>query len=241
MTKPKAIICRDVEDLSRKGAEQFVAAARQAIAAQGRFSVALSGGSTPKGLYLLLATPEFASRIDWTQVHLFWGDERCVPPDHPESNFRMVKDALLSRIAIQSENVHRMIGEDEPMRAAASYEAELRQFFSPPSGLPRFDLILLGLGEDGHTASLFPDTAALSETQAWVLHTYVEKLKANRLTLTFPVINNAAEVSFLVSGASKAPIVKEILTNGRSGYPAARVRPAHGQLRWFVTSDSYQP
>jgi 6-phosphogluconolactonase len=240
MTKPEISICRDVEDLSRKAAEQFVAAARQAIDARARFSVALSGGSTPKGLYSVLATPEFVGQIDWAQVHLFWGDERCVPPDHPESNFRMVKDALLSRIAIPSENVHRMMGEDEPNRAAADYQEELRRFFSP-AGLPRFDLILLGLGEDGHTASLFPGSTALNETESWVTHAYVEKLNAHRLTLTLPVINNGAQVFFLVSGVSKAPIVKEILTNAASDYPAARIRPADGQLCWFVTHDAYQP
>ncbi|MGH7887043.1 MAG: 6-phosphogluconolactonase, partial [Candidatus Binatia bacterium] len=200
MTKRQIIICRDAHELSRKAAQQFVALARQAIAARGRFSVALSGGSTPKALYSLLATGEFSEQLAWRQNDLFWGDERCVAPDHPESNFRMVKEALLSKISIPSENVHRMSGENEPAIAAAAYEAELRQFVSSATEkFPRFDLILLGLGEDGHTASLFPGSSALNETERLVATTYVVKLQAHRLSLTFPLINNAAQVSFLIA------------------------------------------
>jgi len=241
VTERQIIICRDAPDLSRRAAEQFVAMARQTLGAHGRFTVALSGGSTPKGLYALLAAAEFASRIDWARVHLFWGDERCVPPDHPESNYRMVQEALLSKIEIPSANVHRMTGEDEPARAAARYEGELRQLLPLRSGVPSFDLILLGLGEDGHTASLFPGSAALTERARWVAHTWVEKLDSHRLTLTIPVINNAAQVSFLVSGAGKAAIVKEILTDSASRYPAAQIRPAHGRLCWIISEDAYRP
>jgi 6-phosphogluconolactonase len=233
------IICRDTGELSRKAAEQFVALARQAVAAHGRFSVALSGGSTPKALYLLLATGEFSERLAWRQIHLFWGDERCVALDHAESNFRMVKESLLSKVLIPSENVHRMIGEFEPAVAASAYETELRQFFLlSPEQLPRFDLILLGLGEDGHTASLFPHSSALNETKRLVATTYVEKLDAHRLTLTFPVINSAAQISFLIAGQSKAAIVKEIRSASVRDYPATRIEPVNGQLCWFITQDA---
>lgn len=233
------IICRDTDELSRKAAEQFVALARQAVAAHGRFSVALSGGSTPKALYSLIATSEFSEQLAWQQIHFFWGDERCVPPDHAESNFRMVDESLLSKIPIPGDNVHRMIGEIEPAIAAAAYEAELRRLFpSSPEKLPSFDLMLLGLGEDGHTASLFPGSSAMSETEHWVATTYVEKLDAHRLTLTFPVINNAAQIAFLVAGKSKSAIVKEILTTEKCDYPAARIKPDNGQLIWFVTQDA---
>jgi 6-phosphogluconolactonase len=237
--KRDIIICRDTDQLSRKAAEQFVALARQAIAAHGRFSVALSGGSTPRALYWLLATGEFSDQLAWRQIHLFWSDERCVPPDHAESNFRMVKESLLSKILIPSENVHRMIGEIEPAIAAAAYETELRQCFSSSQEkLPRFDLILLGLGEDGHTASLFPHSSVLNETRRLVATTYVEKSNAHRLTLTFPVINNAAQITFLIAGQSKSVIVKEILTTENYDYPAARIKPENGHLTWFITQDA---
>ena len=239
VTNREIIICRDHAELSSKAAAQFVALARQAIVARGHFSVALSGGSTPKALYSLLATNEFSEQRVWRQIHLFWGDERCVAPDHAESNFRMIQESLLSRIDMPSENVHRMIGEIDPKIAAAGYETELKRFFSSSEEtLPRFDLVLLGLGEDGHTASLFPGSSALNETEHWVATTYVEKLHAYRLTLTLPVINNAAQVAFLVDGANKAAIVKEILTTEKRDYPAAKVRPENGQLIWFVTQDA---
>ncbi len=239
MSKGEIVVCRDAGELNRKAAEQFVALARGAQAAKGRFAVALSGGSTPKALYALLARGEYRSRIDWSRLHLFWGDERCVPPDHPESNFGMVYESLLSGVKIPSENVHRMAGEKEPKIAAAEYEAELRKFFNP-TGLPGFDLILLGLGEDGHTASLFPGSAAVEEKKRWVATVYVETLKAHRLTFTLPVINAAAQVTFLVTGESKRAIVKQLL--GReadsSNLPAARVSPANGKLTWLITKDA---
>ncbi len=239
VTEREIIICRDVDELSRKAAEQFVALARQAIAARGRFAVALSGGSTPKALYSLLATAEFSEQLDWRHIHLFFGDERCVAPDHAESNYRMVKESLLAKIAIAGENVHRMAGELAPEVAAAAYAAQLTGFFDLPENKPpRFDLIFLGLGEDGHTASLFPDSSALTDTDRWVTATYVEKLKTHRLTLTFPAINNAAQISFLIAGQSKSAVVKAILTGQNSDAPAARIKPSHGKLTWFVTEDA---
>jgi 6-phosphogluconolactonase len=239
VTNPEIIICSGVDELNRKAAQQFVALARQAIIARGRFAVALSGGSTPKALYSLLATDEFKQQLAWRQMHLFWGDERCVAPDHAESNFRMVKESLLSKIPIPSGNVHRMNGEIEPAVAATAYEAELKEFFSPlENNLPRFDLLLLGLGEDGHTASLFPGSSALNESARLVAPSYVDKLHAHRLTLTLPVINNGAQISFLVAGKSKASMVKEILRRETGGYPAARIQPARGRLTWFITEDA---
>ena len=237
MTKREIIVCRDADELNRRAAAQFVALANDAIARSGRFAVALSGGLTPKALYSLLASSDYRKRVDWLRVHLLWGDERCVPPDHPESNYRMVREALLSQIQIPPENIHRMVGEIDPEQAAVSYAAELKQFFHlDENGLPRFDLIFLGLGEDGHTASLFPGSAALEETDRLVATAYVEKLHAHRLTLTLPAINAAAQVNFLVSGQSKAAMVEKILGAGaaRPDSPAARVAPADGQLTWFV-------
>lgn len=239
VTKPEIIVCRDVDDLSRRAAEQFVALARPAIAARGRFAVALSGGSTPKALYSLLATAEFTSQLDWRQIHLFFGDERCVPPDHGESNYRMVNESLLAKIPIPAANVHRLAGEIDPALAAADYGAELARFFGLQEETPpRFDLIYLGLGEDGHTASLFPGSSALTERARWVASTYVAKLAAHRLTLTLPVINHAAQVSFLIAGQSKAAMVTTILADAISDYPAAQVCPSDGRLCWFITEDA---
>jgi 6-phosphogluconolactonase len=241
MSEREIIVCQDRAELDRKAAEQFVSLVGEAVRRSGRFAVALSGGSTPKALYSLLASREYQSRIDWVQVHLFWGDERCVPPDHPESNYRMVHESLLSKINLPAGNIHRMAGEKDPATAAADYERELRVFFeSTRSAAPRFDLIWLGLGEDSHTASLFPGSAALNERQQWVATAYVERLKAHRLTLTLPVINAAAQVTFLVSGQSKSAVVKEILgkDSASTNYPAAQVVPADGRVTWFVTADA---
>jgi 6-phosphogluconolactonase len=240
VSKPEIIIVRDVGELARKAAEQFVALAGAAVARAARFAVALSGGSTPRALYELLGSTEYRERIDWRHVHLFWGDERCVPPDHSESNFRMVRKIWISQIQIPAENIHRMEGEKEPCAAAAAYEQELQQFFAPaPGQMPRFDLILLGVGADGHTASLFPGNAALDEQERFVVADYVEKLKAHRVTLTLPVINAAAQVTLLVSGASKAAVVRRILRGSETAkLPAAKVRPANGSLAWLITKDA---
>jgi 6-phosphogluconolactonase len=241
VTKREIIICQDAGELNHKAAEQFVTLAAEGTQRIGRFGVALSGGSTPKALYSLLASHEYQSRIDWPRVHLFWGDERCVPPDHAESNYRMVQEALLSRISIPAENIHRMAGEKEPAQAASEYENELRRFFQlSPGQAPRFDLVLLGLGEDGHTASLFPGGEALKENERLVATAYVERVKAHRLTLTLPVLNAGAQVSFLVSGESKSAIVKALLGGHANStqYPAGKVIPASGKLAWFITQDA---
>ena len=238
MAEREIVVCRDIAELSGQSAERFSQLTRQSVQGSGRFTVALSGGSTPTHLYSRLSSADYKDRVPWNNVHLFWGDERCVPPDHPESNFGMVHRALLSKIKIPAGNSHRMAGEREPQAAAADYEKELQRFFGLESGAsPRFDLILLGIGEDGHTASLFPGSDALNETEHPVVAPFVEKLNSYRLTLTLPVLNHGAEVWFLVTGASKAAALKEILS-GSSDLPAAKVQPVDGKLTWFVTRDA---
>ncbi|CAG1769080.1 partial 6-phosphogluconolactonase, partial [uncultured bacterium] len=188
----------DANHLAHAAAELFVALSKPAIAEQGRFTVALSGGSTPKALYQLLAREPYANQIEWSHVHIFWGDERCVPADHPDSNYRMAREAFLQYVPLLPENIHPMHGDLDPAQASAEYEQQLRIFFG--NGLPVLNLILLGMGDDGHTASLFPGTAAIHEQSRWVIGHYVEKLETWRLTLTPPVINAAAQVTFLVAG-----------------------------------------
>ena len=192
----------DAGALARESALHFIECASEAIAARGQFAVALAGGSTPKALYETLATVEFVPRVEWEKVHVFWGDERCVAPTHQESNYRMAFDVMLRHLPIPVKQIYRMEGELEPKEAAKTYEGRLKQFFQ--QRIPRFDLVLLGMGDDGHTASLFPGTKALDETKKWVTANYVRKLSAWRLTLTARIINQAANVTFLVSGENKA-------------------------------------
>jgi len=221
--------------LFHAAAEEFVGAARAAIGAQGRFTVALSGGSTPKALYSLLAS-NYADFV-WNRVFLFFGDERHVPPTDAESNYRMVEESLLTKIAIPSENVFRVPAENpDASAAAAEYEAQLRRFFEIKSGeFPRFDLILLGVGPDGHTASLFPDSAALDEQSRLVVANWVAKFNTHRITLTFPVLNRAAEVMFLASGADKAEMLHQVLEGKNAPpLPSQRVEPSDGKLLWIL-------
>ncbi len=223
-------------------AEVFIRRAAEAIRSSGRFCVALSGGSTPRGLYALLAAEPDAARVDWPRVHVFWADERCVPPSDPASNHRMARELLLDRVPVPGSNVHRIRGEDDPAEAAAAYERELREAFSTPAGPPRpapgrrFDLVLLGLGDDGHTASLFPGRAALEETTRWVIAHHVAAVAAWRITLTPPVINAAADVVFLVSGREKAAILQRVIEGPYrpAELPAQRVAPRDGCLRWLA-------
>lgn len=241
MTSREIIICTDPEDLFRHGADRFIAVAQSAIDTHGYCAVALSGGSTPRGLYSLLASREYRERIDWTKIHFFWGDERCVAPHHQDSNYRMADEGLLSKISLPQANIHRMQGERGPTSAAAAYEADLRAFFQlAPGNLPRFDLVLLGLGDDGHTASLFPGMAALSESKKLVVDVFHRGLQSHRLTLTLPVLNRAAAVMFLVSGSAKAEIVRSVLAGDLTEplLPAARVAPTGGHLIWLVTDDA---
>lgn len=224
----------DPQSLARATAIHFVECAQEAISEHGYFAVALAGGSTPRAAYETLATVEFAPNILWEKVHVFWGDERCVAPNHEDSNYRMAFEALLRHSPIPVKQIYRMEGELDPKEAAQVYEERLRAFFGQKS--PRFDLILLGLGQDGHTASLFPGSKALEEKKHWVAANYVRRLSSWRLTLTAPLINHAANVTFLVSGEGKAKILRRVLA-GRfepGEIPAQMIRPDHGQLRWLM-------
>jgi 6-phosphogluconolactonase len=231
-------IFADVQALSEAAAHEWVRSAHEAVAARGRFTVALSGGSTPKRLYQLLAAEPFRSQLDWGRVEIFWGDERCVPPDHADSNYRMAREALLTHLPIPAEHVHRIEAERSDRDAAArDYEATLARVFgiAVSTEPPAFDLVLLGMGPDGHTASLFPHTAALEETKRWVVANPVPQLHTERLTLTRPILNRAREVLFLVAGADKAERVVEVLTGPADPLrlPSQSIQP-EGQLLWFL-------
>ena len=227
-------VFQDLEALSRAAAELFTAVAKRCVAAQGRFTVALSGGATPRRLYTLLGSTPYRENVEWKHAHVFWADERCVPGDHPESNFKLAVDAFLSSVSMPKENIHRIKGEEVPGRAAQDYEQEMRSFFGPVS-LPVFDLIILGAGEDGHTASLFPGSASLNERTRFALPVYLEPPMLNRVTLTLPVLNHAAEVLFLASGRAKAGVVHAIIKNGNPlRYPAGLVQPVRGSITWLI-------
>jgi len=224
-------------DLARAAAALFAARAAGAVSARGRFTAALSGGRTPEALYTLLATAPFATKIPWDRVHLFWGDERCVPPDNRESNYRLARERLLDHVPVPPANVHRIRGEMDPVEAAVLYEGLLHAFFGQRGELcPAFDVVLLGLGEDGHTASLFPGSPAIRESLRRVSAQYVDAQKGWRITLTPPAINAARVVAFLVSGKGKADAVRDVLEGPfRPGtLPAQAIRPSRGELRWML-------
>ncbi len=225
------------QDLFQAAAEEVLRIATDAVAKRGRFTMALSGGSTPKNLYTLIAANASAA-LPWAQMFFFWGDERHVPPDDPDSNYRMAKEALLSKVPIPPGNIFPILAENQDAVAAAdAYEQTVRKFFAlPPGEFPRFDLILLGMGPDGHTASLFPETAALQEESRLVVANWVEKLKTSRITLTLPVLNAARCVAFLVSGADKAAVLHEVLEGSAPAekYPSKLVQPTNGKLIWFL-------
>lgn len=225
----------DLDELARAAAEEIAKSAEEAIAARGRFTIALSGGDTPKPVYRLLAREP---RIDWDRVHVFWGDDRHVPPGHPESNFGMAMDTLLSKVSIPLDNVHRMRTEKQDAeRAAEEYEWTLRSAFGLEEGeWPRFDLVLMGIGEDGHTASLFPGSEAVRERNRLVIAPWVSSLGTFRITLTAPVFNRAALALFLVSGEKKAEALRAVLEGDfqPDRFPAQVIRPEEGKLLWLV-------
>lgn len=230
-------LCADFADLNRRAGEHFVEISQAAMAERGRFAVALAGGSTPRGLYTALARDQFRNRIAWPNVHLFWGDERCVPPTDKDSNYRMVCEALISKVPLPSQNIHRMPAETSPPEAAVAYEQELRFFFeTSPGELPTFDLVLLGMGEDGHTASLFPHSEVLRERESLVAAQYVPKLGSYRLTLTFAVLNQSRNVMFLISGENKAAALRDVLQGPPQpeSLPAQQVKPISGRLLWLI-------
>lgn len=245
-------IYRDPDELALKAARRFARLADQYVIGGGRFTVALSGGSTPKSMFSLLAADPFLDTVPWESIYLFWGDERCVPPDHAESNYRMTKEALLSKAPIPEANVFRIPAElSDPEQAAQEYSTTLSSFFltgpgaaqsgtAPLSALPRFDLVFLGMGPDGHTASLFPGTTALHAGDQIAVANYVEKFKANRITLTAATINNARNVTFLAAGADKAETLSSVLEGSYQPevYPSQLIRPRNGTLLWMVDEAS---
>jgi len=234
MRTPEIRILNTPAELFQAAAKEFATLAPQAVQSHGRFSVALSGGSTPKSLYALLASGSLPN-IPWEKIFFFFGDERFVPPDHPDSNYRMARETgLLAKIP--DDHVFRVPTEEKDADTAAlMYERTVQKFFSLRSGeFPRFDLILLGLGPDGHTASLFPDTAALNEKSRVVVANWVEKFKTYRITFTLPVLDRAACDMFLVSGADKSNMVREVLKNENANLPSQRVRPLDGRLLWLL-------
>ncbi|HEV2493837.1 MAG TPA: 6-phosphogluconolactonase [Terriglobia bacterium] len=228
----------DLDAMSRQAAGRFVRLANQRVAENRLFTAALSGGSTPRRLYEILGAALTVQKIPWANTHLFQVDERCVPPDHVESNYRMIRETLLSHGAVPESNFHRMAAElADRDEAARQYAEELRRVLRPkPNEWPRLDLVLLGMGPDGHTASLFPGSGALDVQVHWVVPNYVERLKACRLTLTLPVLNAAGCVIFLVAGEDKAETVRQVLeaSSGPDRFPAQRVRPTNGQVSWYL-------
>ena len=220
------------ERLADAVARHVVTCAAEAISATGRFTLALSGGSTPRAAYQLLATEAFARQVEWGRVQVLWGDERCVPPDDPRSNYRMSKEALLDRVPIPPPQIHRIRGEDDPEQAAEEYERTLRSLLTKGT----VDLVLLGLGDDGHTASLFPGQPAVHETARWVVAVPAPDATMWRITLTPPVLNAARNVTFVVSGANKAARLQQVLQGpfAPDTLPAQAVRPAQGRLTWML-------
>lgn len=235
----KVLLFDSPEQLAIVAAERFVECAEEVLRESDRFCVVLAGGNTPRRVYQLLASEPFNSRLDLSKVHLFFGDERAVPSDHPDSNYAMVYETLISRVAIPARNVHRIAGEGDVSENARQYESHLRSFFDGQLW-PRFDLVLLGMGEDGHTASLFPNSAALKEHSRWVLATRNEQSGQDRITLTVPVFNHARRVMFLVVGDKKAQRLKEVLRpqSASDQLPAQRIKPTNGVIEWLVDAEA---
>ena len=239
-TKNREIhIVENREAVSRTAAEMMVSLALKRVKSKESFAVALSGGSTPKNMFAMLANDAaLRSQMPWDRVHFFWGDERHVPPDHTDSNYRMTNEAMLSRVPVPPENIHRIRAENpDAGKAAEDYEQELRGFFKlETEQLPPFDCVFLGMGPDGHTASLFPGTKALHERQRLVVSNWVDKFQSYRITMTAPVLNNADIVIFLVSGEEKAEPLREVLEGEKQTdlFPSQLIEPTHGKLLWLV-------
>lgn len=244
--RPDVDVLPDAAALADAAAERFVASAQEAIETHGRFVVALSGGSTPRLTYERLAQKPLASRIPWHLAHFVWGDERCVAPSDVDSNYRMARDTLLNLVPVPAANIHRIRGEDDPAVAAASYEKVLRTLLRTPKGPPsliageRIDLALLGLGDNGHTASIFPDSDAAGERMRWVMAESVRAQPKWRVTLTIPILNAAAELLFIVSGGGKANVLRRVLEGRRRPreLPAQLIAPSKGRLHWLVDADA---
>jgi len=227
----------DIDALSRAALEELLSDLQDAIKQRGRGAIALSGGHTPEKMYTLwAANQKYRSETDWNRVHFFWGDERYVSQDDPLSNYRMTRETLLEHVAIPAANVHAVpTNLGTPQQAAEAHDQELRKFFG--SSAPAFDVTLLGLGPEGHTASLFPDSPALAEKTRWVVPVHVEAVPPNRLTFTLPVLNSSRNTYFLVAGENKRPILDALRAepdSRPSAYPAGRIRPADGRVLWFL-------
>ena len=233
------LVFPSAEDVARAGAERFVVQAKTAIAKRKAFSVALAGGNTPRRMYELLASDDFKTQVDWSAVRIFFGDERSVPGNHPDSNYRAAYESLISRVPIPVEHVYAIEGSGDPAENAQLYEKELRSAF-PDSVWPGFDLVLLGLGKDGHTASLFPETEALREDKAWVVANWVKGMQTWRITLTAPSICAAHEVQFMVTGPDKAPAVEAIIKGepDPERYPAQLITPKSGLPTWLLDAEA---
>jgi len=237
--KPEIRLFKDLEELSRAAAVLFVEQCARAIGERNRFLVALNGGSTPNRLFQLLAT-DFREQVDWTNAHIFWGDERCVPPDDPGSSYGQAREVLLSHIRMPDSNIHRVKGELGPLEASKDYSLILKDFASPNLEWPRFDLVYLGMGEDGHTASLFPGSPVDVSKPTMPVTAHYQDRPANRVTLTPVVFNGARMVAFMVTGEKKAQTLAEVLS-GRYNpelYPAQRIEPKEGRLIWLVDEDA---
>lgn len=239
MNSEEMYVFPDHDALSHQAARIFVEASHESITARGKFVVAVSGGATPELYYRLLGSSEYSNAIDWPSVHLFWADERCVPPDHEKSNFRLVNEALLVRIPFPLTNIHRIRGEEGPKKAATMYALEIRRFFGLGQS-PVFDLVTLGVGRDGHTASLFPGSPALEGMGKLTVPVMTRDEGVGRVSLSISVINQARCVLFLVSGSEKSEVVTKILgaKGERAEYPAGRVRPVRGRLLWLMDKEA---
>lgn len=238
MTSASIQVYADQTTLAQAGVDLFIDLAQEAIHTRGKFSVALSGGSTPKHLYTGLAEPEVQNQLAWDKIYLFFGDERYVLPDDPDSNFRMVHETLFSKVALPETNIHRVRTELDARLAAFDYEEQLRAFFEDL--FPKFDLVLLGMGPDGHTASLFPKTAGLNEEFRWFIAHQVPTQDAWRLTLTKNAINAARQIVVLISGQSKAAMLSEVLTGPHQPIqkPIQLISPVDGAMTWMIDRDA---
>jgi 6-phosphogluconolactonase len=227
-------IYKDLEELSQNAAQILLKEAQRAVRERGRFSLVLSGGSTPRRLYELLAEPPYREQMPWSKTHVFWGDERCVPTDDERNNAHMARQILLDRAPIPDEQIHPIASSLPPLIAAEKYQNTLKEFFSGNS--IAFDFVLLGLGENGHTASLFPGTAVLEEKRYWACEVYVPNLQMWRVTLTAPILNQARKIVFLVSGSSKAWVLDQVIHGPRrpEQLPAQLIQPQEGELLWLV-------
>ena len=236
MSQSKIIVLDDLQALYVHAAEEITHFAGDAICTHGEFTLCLSGGSTPAATYELMAT-RFKLSVDWKEVQFFWGDERCVPPTDPASNYEMANRTMLSKLALNPSQIHRIRGEDTPAGAARDYEEELRSFFGlGDEDFPRFNLVLLGLGDNAHTLSLFPGDPAIHERERLAIAAKVDAPEPHRVTLTAPVVNNAARVMFVVGGALKAQAVKDVLEGPRDPdrFPAQLIQPTDGELVWLL-------